>query len=81
MLNPTVELRQKIMYDCPLGQANSPELGMTNDDKLHQVGEGIGVVFGGISSLFDMSKMNKTSDEAITRFSRNSFGTETLSKW
>jgi hypothetical protein len=37
-------------------------LGVTNDDKLKQVGEGIGVVFGGISSLFDMSKMSKASD-------------------
>lgn len=54
---------------------------MTNDDKLKQVGEGIGVVFGGISSLFDMSKMSKASDEAITKFSRESFSEQTLSKW
>jgi len=62
MLNADMELKQKIMYDCPVGQPNSPELGMTNEDKLKQVGEGIGVIFGGISSLFDSSKMNKASD-------------------
>lgn len=59
---PDLELRQRITAECPLGQPGDPELGATNDDKLNQIGEGIGNVFGGISSVLNMDKINKESN-------------------
>ena len=78
---PDLELRQRITADCSIGKPGDQELGATNDDKLNQIGQGVGNVFGGISSIIDMDKMNKESDEAVSRMSKNIFGESTLSKW
>jgi hypothetical protein len=80
-LPPDLEFRKKVFEDCPIGQAGSPELGATNDDKLNQIGQGIGNVFGGISSVIDLDKINKASDETVTKISKSIFGDRVLSKW
>lgn len=59
MLPPDLQLKQKLNHQCPLNQANGPELGATNDDTLQTFGQGLGNVFGGISAIFDMDKMNR----------------------
>ena len=51
-------VRQKIALECPL-DSKQGELGSNNDDNLSNVGEGLGNIFGGISALIPVDKMNK----------------------
>lgn len=49
-------------------------MGATNDDKLNEIGEGIGNILGGISSVIDIDKVNKASNETVANISKTIFG-------
>ena len=74
------ELRQKVSLECPM-DGSSGQLGANNDDKLNDIGTGIGNIFGGISALIPIDKINHQTSQKVTQVSRQSFSEANLSKW
>lgn len=62
------------MVELPIGEPGAKQIGATNDDKIAEVGEGIGGVFGGISSFVDFDNVSRSTSMSINRFSVSTFG-------
>lgn len=57
------------------------QLGMNNDDKLNGIGESIGNIFGGLSSLLPTDKINHDTEQTMMKVSRESLGDSGISRW